>query len=107
MLRIELKGRIDENGQLQVTLPTGLPPGEVEITLHIVSEGDQASETWTQDELDDMLIFKAATGEEIAASGVFGGWAHRDDITDSEEFIQEIRRREQERSKWSEESEDS
>ena len=36
-MAIELTGRINEQGELEVDLPKGLPPGEVHVVIELVS----------------------------------------------------------------------
>ncbi len=104
MVAIRLKGHIDENGHLQAELPPGLLSGDVEITVEAAPQAIPESERWTQEELDNLIQPQARTGGEIIASGVVGAWANRDDITDGDEFIQEMRRKRRDRLNWSQAS---
>jgi hypothetical protein len=59
---VELKGWIDENGQLELEQPTNLPPGEVRVIIESVSPEEVAADEalWdgqfarSQDVLDQM-----------------------------------------------------
>lgn len=97
MTTIHLSGRITEAGQLEVTLPEGLPPGDVEITIQVAAEDQQGDERpWTKEEIREMLTFTPKSGAEILASGVVGSW--RDlGIEDSAAWVEDIRRKIQER----------
>ena len=68
MTIIELIGQITASGELEVALPTGLPPGKVRITIQI-------EETWTEEELAELLRpVPPLTGREIVEVGLLGGW---------------------------------
>ncbi len=68
MTTVELNGRITASGQLEADLPPGLPPGKVRITI-------QTIETWTDEELEELLSpTPALTGKEIVEAGLLGGW---------------------------------
>lgn len=68
MATIELDGRITNSGKLETNLPPGLPPGKVRITIQI-------TETWTDEELSELLSpTPALTGREIVEAGLLGGW---------------------------------
>jgi hypothetical protein len=97
MVLIHLTGKITENGKLEVDLPEGLPPGDVQITLEMPTEEEIPWEErpWTDEELADMLKTEPKTGAEIAAeieAGLLGGgWS---DITISgAEWVEEQRRK--------------
>ncbi len=96
MLTIQLMGRITENGELEATLPAGLPPGEVHITIQI----GEPEPTWTNEELTELLQpVRPMTGKEIVDAGLLGGWAD-EGITDGATWIEEQRRKQRERSEW-------
>ena len=100
MATIHLTGRITATGELEAKLPEGLPPGEVEISIELPdSELPWDLRPWTKEELDDMMKFEPATGAEIVASDSFGAWAD-EGITDSVAWVEEVRRKEQERHNW-------
>lgn len=104
MTGIELRGRITEDGKLEVDLPAGLPPGDVRITLHaqpatLITD----NLPWTEEELDAALTFVPRTGAEIIASGVVGSWAD-EGIEDSLDWVLEQRRKRQEQRQWSADS---
>jgi hypothetical protein len=41
MATIELRGRINDDGELEVNLPEGLPHGEVKVTIELSAEEKQ------------------------------------------------------------------
>lgn len=94
---ITIKGYI-KNGELKVDLPENVEDGEVEVTIP-VSEAEELpweERPWTEDELADMLNFQGKSLGEIQA----GGWEDKG-ITDSVEFVENLRREEEDRrGKW-------
>jgi hypothetical protein len=111
-VRIQVDGTITEDGKLEVTLPDEHPVGSVRVTIEPVREENAETPTdeipweerpWTEEELRESLNFKGLTMGEILASGVVGSGADWD-IGDSEEWVQEQRRKEEERrrSGWTE-----
>jgi len=94
---IHLVGRITENGQLDIELPAGLPPGEARVTIEIAPESD----TWTDEELDELLNAKhPMTGKEIVESGLLVGGLENEGITDSRAWVEEQRRKRSEQHTW-------
>ena len=94
---ITIKGVI-ENGELKVELPDNVVDGEVEVTIPISDEDELPWEerAWTEAELTDMLNFEGKSLGDIET----GGWENLG-ITDSLEFVEDVRRKEEERhSKW-------
>lgn len=94
MTTIRLNGRITEQGELELELPSGLPSGEARITIEVPIEPG-----WTSEELDKALQAQPMTGAEIVEAGLAGGWANRD-IPDSVEWVEEQRRRRREQRRW-------
>lgn len=102
MTVIAVRGRINEQGQLEVNLPAGLPAGEVEVQLVFDAQSSQSEpEQWTAKELEELLRVEPLTGAEIVAAGLVGGWENKG-ITDSSEWVEEQRRkrREERRLTW-------
>ncbi len=95
MTTIHVTGTITEDGELKAKLPISLPPGEIQFTIEI----PDLDETWTREELDEALTFHPATGAEIVASGVVGAWAD-EGIADSAAWVEDLRRKQQDRLKW-------
>ncbi len=99
MATIRLNGYITEMGEIKVDLPENHPVGEVHLIIietpreDMETPGEIAS--WTQEELDDMLNFNPVPASEIET----GGWENLN-ITDSVEFVEELRRKERERRGW-------
>jgi len=87
MSTIRLRGRITEEGELDLELPAGLPAGEARITIEIPIEPG-----WTPDELDRALEVDPLTGAEIVRTGLTGGWADQG-ISDGEDWVRERRQR--------------
>jgi hypothetical protein len=42
MATIELRGRINDDGELEVKLPEGLPRGEVKVTIEVAAEDHES-----------------------------------------------------------------
>ena len=85
MTTIRLTGRITDSGELQLALPEGLPPGEVQVTLEI--------EPGTATRGDRM------TGKDIVAAGLTGGWADKG-IKTGQDWLEQQRRSRAERRGW-------
>ncbi len=94
---ITIKGEI-KNGELKVDLPENVQDGEVEVTIPVsdIEELPWEERPWTEDELADMLSFQGKSLGEIQT----GGWEDKG-ITDSVEFVENLRREEEgRRSRW-------
>ncbi|MDX1992335.1 MAG: hypothetical protein SF029_08100 [bacterium] len=100
MVTLHLKGRITENGRLEVELPEGTPPGEVTVAInlqHVPHTAAWEEIPWTPEEIALTLSVKAPkTGAEIAAmmdSGEleFRAWQSAD-IPDAVEWVRALRR---------------
>jgi hypothetical protein len=74
MSSIILHGIVNDKGELQVELPTNLPPGPVEIEIRPEN-------------------VPGINAKQILASEFVGMWADRNDITDSIEYARQLRRR--------------
>jgi hypothetical protein len=104
MVTVQLKGRITENGKLEVELPEGLPEGEVQVTLEVASSEDLPWELrpWTEEELAELMRVEPKTGAEIVAeieAGLIGdGWSHVK--VSGAEWVEEQRRKRKERRGW-------
>lgn len=94
MTMIHLNGRITETGELELDLPSGLPPGEARITIEIPTEGG-----WTPEGIDEALRIIPMTGAQIVEAGLLGGWED-EGITDGAEWVEEQRRKARERRRW-------
>jgi hypothetical protein len=88
---IQLNGRITEGGELELDLPSGLPPGEARITIEIPADAG-----WTHEELDRALQLAPLTGAEIVEAGLVGGWSDIG-ISDSSTWVEEQRQKRRER----------
>lgn len=88
----KLKGRITEDGKLDIVLPDDLPSGEVDIELQVHESVDTDETLFTQEELDELLTYKPfASGEEFIAhlkTLDLSAFAH---ITDSVEWVRQQR----------------
>jgi hypothetical protein len=105
--RVILEGKVTEDGTLIVHLPPDAPRGQVRITVEKVSETTGATvspeeQKYLEAVLDPELeaLFNSdypdglgLTTEEIARSPEIGIWKDRTDITDSVEFVAEMRRK--------------
>lgn len=106
MAIFHLKGRITPHGQLEVDLPDGLPPGEIEITIEMSEEQlPWELRPWTDQEIEELMTELSQahpkTGAEIVAHlDEMGstGWEH---IEDGAAWVADQRRKHQEfRSCW-------
>jgi hypothetical protein len=88
---IELNGRITEEGELKLDLPSGLPAGEARITIEIPSDTE-----WTSADLDRVLQTAPMTGAEIVKAGLLGGWEDSG-ISDGAGWVDEQRQTRRER----------
>jgi hypothetical protein len=91
---IQLNGRITEDGDLELDLPSGLPAGEARITIEIPTETE-----WSADELARALRTEPLSGAEIVKAGLTGGWADAG-ITDSAAWVAEQRQKRREARGW-------
>jgi hypothetical protein len=99
MVTIQLTGHITENGELQVELPAGLPPGNVQITIEMANTADLSWEAraWTPEELTQLSTPDPKTGAEIVAwLQAQNDWLDTDGMT-GEQWVEAVRRKEQER----------
>jgi hypothetical protein len=94
---IEVRGRINETGQLEVELPEGLRPGEVRVRIEL-AEGEDIPPL-TDEEIAELMHTKPMTGAEIVAAGLTGGWSDLG-ITDGTTWVEDVRRRRKERRSW-------
>jgi len=95
MVMIQLKGRVTDSGKLEFDVPVGLPPGDAEITIQI----NESDETFTPEEIADLLIFTPQSGAEVVAAGLTGTWAD-EAIDDPVAWVDAQRRKQQERNQW-------
>lgn len=96
MATIELTGRINETGDLEIGKPNGLRAGtKVKVTITELDEPTGEAD-WTEDELLELMKpGEPKTGAEIAAwlraNPDSGGWAEMD-ISDVVEWVRQLRR---------------
>lgn len=106
MVTIKLTGHITENGQLELELPEGLPPGEVQITIEVPVVADEIpweERPWTDEEIQEMMKIEPKTGAEIAAeiqAGLFADDSWTDIKISGAEWVEQQRRKRQERNRW-------
>jgi hypothetical protein len=85
-----------KDGELKVDLPENVVDGEVEVKVIIASEETPApaidDQPLTDEEIDALMQPNPKTGAEIVKNPAVGSWAHKG-ITDSVEFIKELRRK--------------
>jgi hypothetical protein len=101
MAILHLRGIITSEGKLEVDLPGGVTPGEVEVTIQ-AAQTPREEAIWTPEEIkavmEQIQSAKPKTGAEIAASLTTSeGWDH---IADGAEWIKEQRRKQREQSQW-------
>ena len=96
MALARIKGYITETGEIRVELPDNWQPGEIEIVIPVAAENHEthatADETIADVEFEEPLQFQGKPLGEI----VTGGWEHLG-IEDPVEWVEEMRRKEQER----------
>jgi hypothetical protein len=107
MATLHLKGRITENGELEVELPPDVQAGDVDVIIqpHIVEDDvPWEDRPWTEAELDELMTRTPKTGAEIVKMlEETDGWWTGYGITDGAAYVEQIRRKEEQRSreKWS------
>jgi hypothetical protein len=102
MTLIKLTGKINEQGELEVKLPKGLPHVAVNLTMELLDEAKEASwedQPWTDEELEALHRIEPKTGAEIVAAGHIGGWEDYG-ITDSVEWLEKQRQKRREQREW-------
>ncbi len=107
MATIELWGRINEAGKLEVDLPDGLPPTEVRVRIDVPADKLQEipweQRPWTEEELREAITFHPAKSgaEIIEILNRNSGWWSQQGITDPVHWLDELRRKEEEEHrKW-------
>lgn len=93
MTQLRLTAEITEAGELKVDLPSGLPPGKVEIVIQINND------PWTHEDIVRLMKPEPLSGAEIVASGLTGGWKD-ENIADGAAWVEEQRRTRRERRGW-------
>ncbi|MGO9270568.1 MAG: hypothetical protein ACLQOO_10000 [Terriglobia bacterium] len=73
---VTLNTEIPANRELRITLPADVPPGSAAIVVTVSSPGPST----------------ASTFGDLLESEFFGMWADREDIEDSLDFAQKLRR---------------
>jgi hypothetical protein len=116
MATVELDGRINEAGELEIGKISGLRAGKVHVVISQVTEADadeappaDADVTWTDEELKELLKPDPRPGSEVVAmirSGEIdlSAWAEQN-ITDSVEWVKQQREKRKEARRqrlWSE-----
>ncbi len=90
---IEVEGHVNQDGELEIELPTPLPPGKVRVRI------ERVEEPLTEEEAARLVRTRPASGAEIVASQAVGGWAELG-IEDGQAWVDELRRRRKERRRW-------
>lgn len=83
-------------------LPDDVIEGEIELRVPVEHEkktDEEAQPLWTDVELAEVIRPEPKTGAEIVALGHTGGWEHKG-ITDSVEWVKELRRQRRENRGW-------
>jgi hypothetical protein len=94
---------VGEDGKLVLQLPADAPRGHIRVTVEAIRE-DSAPQLTPDAEAaldaqiqallsDENLRGQGLTAEEIARAPEIGIWKDRTDITDSVEFVEEMRRK--------------
>ena len=102
METFHLKGRVTESGTLEINLPEGLNPGEVDVTITVSTPDDLSDEDrpLTDEEIKEFMRPNPKSGAEIVARlEREGGWEDKG-IPDGDEWVKEQRRKRREQNKW-------
>jgi hypothetical protein len=102
MTIIELDAYVTEDGELRLKLPPNISADHFRLRLELVPIEDETvleDTEWTDEEIAEMMRSEPKTGAEIADSDVIGSWAHKG-ITDSVEFVENLRRKCREKRTW-------
>jgi hypothetical protein len=105
MISLKLPGKITADGKLVVSLPEDVEPADVVVTIETadITEAPWDEPLWTEAELAELLTPNPKTGAEIAAEILAEGPIALRGLTndmDSEEWVQEQRRKRRERNRW-------
>jgi hypothetical protein len=87
-----IKGILTEDGKIIVDLPSGWKAGEIEIEIPVEDT------TWTEEELAEIAELMKSNPRPTSEIQT-GGWEDMG-IEDSVEFVEEMRRKRREKSKW-------
>jgi hypothetical protein len=94
MTMIRVTGHITKDGKLEVELPAGLPPGEVEVMVQVATHKQAVVEyddtPFTLEEIAELLIPRPVPTKDI----ITGGWEDVD-LGDSAEWVEKIRQQEE------------
>jgi hypothetical protein len=99
MSTIHLDGQITASGELLLELPKDLPSGRVHVTIEVSSPETLEAEDFSEEEVENLLIFTPKTGTEIVAAGLTGAWQDMD-ITDPVAWVERQRRKQRDASRW-------
>jgi hypothetical protein len=105
---VVVKGKVTEDGQLIIELPSDTPHGDVEVvvrkiapavTLELTPEEEAYWDTEFEALINDPKTFTGLglTAEEIAKSPEIGIWQDREDMADPVAYLAEMRRKSRER----------
>ena len=98
MATVSIKGYI-KGGKIEIDLPENVIDGEIEVTVPVAETAGEEipweERPWTDEEIAEFFKFEGKPLGEIET----GGWEDMD-IEDSAEWVEELRRKEEERSKW-------
>ncbi len=93
MNAIEFEGHINQEGKLEIELPTPLPPGKVRVRI------ERIEEPLSEEEAARLMRTHPASGAEIVASEAVGGWAELG-IKDGQTWVEALRKQRKERRRW-------
>ncbi len=96
MVTFHLTGHVTDDGELVFEPPKNLPPGEVQITIEVPREPTGEDQSFTDEEIKELLTFEPKTGKEVIEEGLTGGWEDMG-ITDPVAWVEEQRRKIEER----------
>lgn len=105
MSTIELKAHVGKGGIVTLQLPADFEDDDVVIMVSRAKPAPAADDVpweerpWTKEEIAELMKSNPKTLGEIAQSPEFGAWADLG-IEDSQAWVENVRREEQERRRW-------
>lgn len=97
MDRVIVDIHVDEDGDVKLDIPSGvkIAPGDYKAELKAAPFSPEEDAPWTEEELKAALESHPVPANQM----ISGGWEHLG-IEDSAVWVEELRRREEEKSAW-------
>lgn len=102
MTTIELTATVSDTDEITLRVPSEFRGQKVHVRIEPAEQSEERSweeRPWTHDEIEDLLRPNPSTLGEIASSPEFGAWADLG-IEDSQAWVDDVRRQEEERRRW-------